>query len=106
MIRVYESKESMHTDQTGQFPHVSSRGNKYMIVLIEIDTNSIWVEPMKNRAEGEMMLARRRALLRMKACDIIPKMQVLDNMTSKAYKQEIAETNMAYQLYLKVTSGY
>ena len=68
------------------------------MILIHIDTNSIWVEAMKNKTEGEMMLARRRALLRIKACGIVPKHQVLDNEASKAYKQEIAETKMSYQL--------
>ena len=52
LISVYKPKETMYTDQTGKFPHVSSRGNKYMMVLAYIDSDSIWVEPMKNRTEG------------------------------------------------------
>jgi len=52
----------MFTDQTGKFPHSSSRGNNYQMIVHEIDGNSTWVEPMKNRTEGEMILARRRAL--------------------------------------------
>ena len=95
---VYDPKETMYTDQTGKFPHVSSRGNKYMMVLTEIDSNSIWVEPMKNKTEGEMILARRRALTRMKACGIAPKKQVLNNEASAAYNQEMAESNMTYEL--------
>ena len=97
MVTIYNPKEAMHTDQTGKFPHRSSRGNNYQMVLIDIDSNSIWAEPMKNRTEGEMILARRRALLRMKACGVVPQHQVLDNEASKAYKQEIAETKMSYQ---------
>ena len=69
-----------------------------MMVLAHIDSDSIWVEPMKNRTEGEMMLARQRALKRMHAVGIIPKRQVLDNETSMAYRQEIMETGMTYQL--------
>ena len=97
-ITVYDPKEVMYTDQTGKFPHVSSRGNKYMMVLTEIDTNSIWVEAMKNKTEGEMILARRRALARMKKCGILPKKQVLDNEASVNYKQEMAESGMTYEL--------
>ena len=82
----------MYTDQTGKFPHLSSQGNKYMMVLDHIYSDSIWVEPMKNRTEGEMMLARRRAIKRMHAVGIIPKRQVLDNKASMAYRQEIMET--------------
>ena len=45
-----------------------------------------------------MMLARRRALKQMHAVGIIPKRQVLDNKTSTAYRQEIMETGVTYQL--------
>ena len=77
----------MYTDKTGKFPHVSSQGNRYMMVLAHIDSDSIWVEPTKNITEGEMMLARRRAIKRMHAVGIIPKRQVLDNKTSMAYSK-------------------
>ena len=97
-IMVYDPKEVMYTDQTGKFPHMSSRGNKYTMVLTEIDTNSIWVEAMKNKTEGEMILARRRALARMKRCGILPKKQVLDNEASANYKQEMTESGMTYEL--------
>ena len=68
------------------------------MVLAHIDSVSIWVEPMKNITEGEMMLARRKALKRIQAVGIIPKQQVLDNETSMTYRQEIMETGMTYQL--------
>ena len=77
----------MYTDQTGNFSHVSIQGNSYMTVLAHIDSDSIWVEPMKNRTEGEIMLARRRALQKMHAVGITPKRQVLNNETSMAYRQ-------------------
>ena len=88
----------MYTDQTGNFPHVSSQGNRYMMVLAHLDSDSIWVDPMKNRTEGGMMLARQRALKQMDVLGIIPKRQVLDNKTSMEYRQEIMETGMTYQL--------
>ena len=69
-----------------------------MMVLAHIDSDSIWVENMKNRTEVEMMLDRRQALKRMHAVGIIPKRQVLENKTSMAYRQEIMETGMTYQL--------
>ena len=60
-VTTYDMRETMYTDQTGKFPYISSRGNKYQMVLHELDSNSSWVEPMKNRTEGEMILARGRA---------------------------------------------
>ena len=53
---------------------------------------------MKNITEGEMMLARRQGLKLKNAVVIITKRQVLDNETSMAYRQEIMETGVTYQL--------
>ena len=88
----------MYTDQTVNFPTRSIRGNKYQIILSEIDGNSTWIEPMKNRTEGEMILARHRALERMKTQGVVPTHQVLDNEISTANRLEIKNTSMTYQL--------
>ena len=68
------------------------------MILYHVNSNSIWVEPTKNRTEGELILARSRALLRMKACNITPRHQVLDNEISAAYKDAITTSAMTYQL--------
>ena len=53
---------------------------------------------MKNCTEGEMILARARALTCTAACGIQPKRQVLDNEASATYKHAIKESGMDYQL--------
>ena len=88
----------MFTDQTGKFPHTSSRGNNYQMFVHDIDGNFTLVEPMNNRTEVEMILARKRALQRMKIQGIAPKHQVLDNEIYSAYKPDILSTDMTYQL--------
>ena len=55
---------------------------------------------MKNRAEGEMMLARECGLHRTKLTGILPKTQVLDDEASKAFKEAIINSGMKYQLTL------
>ncbi len=65
LILVYNAKATMYSDQTGKFPAVSSKGNKYVMVLHDVDSNSSWAEPMKNQTGGELILARNRALTRM-----------------------------------------
>eukprot|EP00804_Cyclotella_cryptica_P024317 CCRYP_015305-RA/>CCRYP_015305-RA protein AED:0.21 eAED:0.21 QI:0/0/0/1/1/1/2/0/741 len=89
-IKTYDTRDTVFTDQTGKFPRVSSRGNRYQMILYHTDSNSIWVEPTKNRTEGELILARTRALSHMH--------QVLDNEASTAYKQAILDSGMSYQL--------
>ena len=58
VISIHDMTHTLYTDQTGKFPRTSSRGNKYQMILHEIDSNSTWVEPMKNRTEGELIIAR------------------------------------------------
>eukprot|EP00804_Cyclotella_cryptica_P024289 CCRYP_012553-RA/>CCRYP_012553-RA protein AED:0.37 eAED:0.37 QI:0/0/0/1/0/0/2/0/683 len=97
-IRTYDTHGTLYTDQTGKFPHLSSQGNRYQMILYHVDSNSIWAEPTKNKTEGELILARNRALQRMKACGIQPTRQVLDNEISAAYKLAITASGMTYQL--------
>eukprot|EP00804_Cyclotella_cryptica_P004958 CCRYP_014075-RA/>CCRYP_014075-RA protein AED:0.08 eAED:0.06 QI:0/0/0/1/1/1/2/0/1100 len=97
-VKTYDTRDTVYSDQTGRFPHVSSRGYRYQMILYHTDSNSIWVEPTKNRTEGELILARTRALSRMRACGLSPKRQVLDNEASAAYKQAILDSGMTYQL--------
>jgi len=54
-VKIYLANDTVHFDQTGCFPAMSSRGNKYIMVLIEIDGNYIDAEPMKNKTEGSMI---------------------------------------------------
>ena len=46
--KVYNVRETIFSDQTGQFPKRPLRGNKYIMVLVEIDSNAILVAGMKS----------------------------------------------------------
>jgi len=65
-IAIYETKATLFTDQTGRFTQQSSRDNNNQMILHDINSNSTWVEPMKNQTKCEMILARRRALAQLK----------------------------------------
>ncbi len=93
-----EAQRVMYTDQTGKFPKKSSKGNHYIMVLIEIDSNTILVEAMKNHTAGEMI----RAYLVLVTClcnaGVTPKMHILDNECSEEFKEQIRKNNMTFQL--------
>jgi hypothetical protein len=57
LITVYNLRNTIYTDQTGKFPHISSLGNQYIMILHNVDSNSSWVEAIKNNTEGELILA-------------------------------------------------
>ena len=54
--------------------------------LQDTDSNYTWVEPIKNRAEGKIIMVHTQALNCMKLCGITPKHKVLDNEAPGAYK--------------------
>ena len=45
----------MVSNQTGQFSMRSQRGNKYIMVMVEVNNNAILVEPMKSYKDKEMI---------------------------------------------------
>ena len=93
-----EAQRLMYTDQTGKFPKKSSKGNHYIMVLIEIDSNAILVEAMKNRTAGEMIRAYLVLVTRLSNAGVKPKMHILDNECSEEFKAQIRKNNMTFQL--------
>ncbi len=80
----------MHSDQTGHFPATSSKGNQYIMVLVEFDGNYIDAEPMKNKSEGSIIKAYLILWTRLTELGTVqPITHILDNKVSEAYKAEI-----------------
>ncbi len=88
----------MYTNQTGKFPKKSSKGNHYIMVLIEIDSSAILVEEMKNRSAGEMIRAYLILVNHLPNAGVTPKMHILDNECSEEFKAQICKNNMTFQL--------
>jgi hypothetical protein len=98
MIFDYDLKSTMYTDQTGLFPRLSSLGNRYVMILQDVDRNLSLVEALKDNTGGELILAQAQALERMRKAGIILKHQILDNQKSVAYKEAICASGMTFEL--------
>ena len=97
-IKIHNAGETMHSDQTGRFPATSSRGNQYVMVLVEVDGNYIDAEPLKNKSEGAMIQAYLTLWKRLTASGTVkPTTHILDNEASAAFKMEIKK-NCTIQL--------
>ena len=46
-ISITALKSTAYSDLTGQFPHMSSRGNKYLLTIYDHDANTILAGPLK-----------------------------------------------------------
>jgi hypothetical protein len=47
----------IYTDQTGRFPVVSSKGNKYIMILYDYDSNAILAQTIKDQTAPELLKA-------------------------------------------------
>jgi hypothetical protein len=55
--QMYMVRKTMFPDQTGQFTARSLQGNKYIMVMVEINMIAILVEPIKNCKDAEIIRA-------------------------------------------------
>ncbi|KAL7481944.1 LOW QUALITY PROTEIN: hypothetical protein ACHAW6_007625 [Cyclotella cf. meneghiniana] len=53
-LKVYNICDTVFTDQTGQFPTQLQSGNKYIMVMVEIDSSNILMEPIKNHSDAKL----------------------------------------------------
>ena len=86
-----EIKNTNYSDQTGQFLKVSLCNNKYIMIMGEIDSNAILVEPVKSRKDGKIKHAYEHLLLCLKQTGVQPKKHVLDNKVSESMKTMIRD---------------
>jgi len=97
--KIYDVRETIFSDQTGQFPKRSLSGNRYIMVMVDIDSSGILVEPMKSRKDAEMIRAYQSLVQRLQRANITPKKHVLDNEVSEAMKELIrSQYNMQLEL--------
>ena len=98
-VNVYDVRETIFSVQTGQFPTRSMRGNKYVMVLVEIDSNAILLEPLKSRQDSELIRAYDSLITRLRRAGINPRKHVLDNEISENMKNHIHD-HYKFQLEL------
>ena len=84
--KVYDVRNTVFSDQTGQLPTRSKRGNKYIMVMVEIDSNAMLVLLIKNPIDTELTRAYHAMMLRLKQAGIIPQKNILDNEVSNTMK--------------------
>ena len=89
VIDVWDMKGPIYTDQTGKFPTKSRSGNRYVMVMVAVDSHAILVTPMKNRTDQEMRLAYLTLLKRVKSAGAQVLKHVLDNECSDKMREMI-----------------
>eukprot|EP00978_Attheya_sp_CCMP212_P040835 scaffold226906_cov28-Attheya_sp.AAC.1 len=86
-------------DLTGQYPHMSSRGNKYLLIIYDYDTNAIIAEPLKGRTKGDILNGYRNVHKQLASRNgYKPTMQTLDNEASDILLEYMSSNKIDIQL--------
>ena len=85
----FSAKEMSYGDLTGAFPYTSSRGNKYLYVMYDHDSNGILVAPLKNRNATTIMEAWKTLFGKLTKHCHKTKLFILDNKFSNLLKKYV-----------------
>jgi hypothetical protein len=88
----------IYTDQTGRFPVVSSKCNKYIMILYDYDSNAILAQPIKDRTAPELLKAFQVIEQELVARGLTPKLMKLDNEASKLLETYLHQQDITFQL--------
>ena len=86
------------SDQTGRFPFTSSRGNKYVMIVYDFDSNAILAEPMKSRTKIELVRAYTHIHSYLTSRGLKPSLQRLDNEAPGLLKKFMHNNQVKFQL--------
>ena len=94
----FVAKNTAYHDLTGRFPHRSSRGNEYLLIVYDHDSNSILHSPLKNKTGAEIKRGWISIHERLMKGGNQPKIYILDNEASADLKRALLKYNLQYQL--------
>ena len=89
---------TLYSDLTGRYPVKSGRGNQYIMVGYDYDTNAILVQPTKTRNAAELCTATMKILDRLERNSHKTNLHIMDNEASNFLKHSLIKNNITYQL--------
>ena len=107
-LQTIEFTGKVSTDKTGRFPITSLRGNKYLMVLYDHDSNAILAEPLTSRNKRKLIRFTRVLRAYLSDRGLTPQYQILDNECPGGLKTFLRATSVKFQLvppYLHLTNA-
>lgn len=87
-----------YSNKTGKFPITSSRGNKYILIWYNWDSNSIKLEPIKSKHKTEQNRAFKKLHCQYMVQGFKPQVHILDNEASNAFLETVEDPHINYQM--------
>jgi hypothetical protein len=97
LVVTMAARNTIFTDLTGRFPHVSARGMEYMMCTRCSESNFIHVEPMKNRSAKEITVTFERAIAFFREHGMNHAAVRMDNETSNLFRDALRRLNMTVE---------
>ena len=88
----------IYSDLTGRFLVKSARGNQYIFLLYDYDSNTIHVRPLRSRKGTAIVEAYDSIHTHLCARGLTPELQRLDNEASAALQRSMQTKNVNFQL--------
>ena len=90
-------KHTAFCDPTGKYPYKSTRGNQYVFVTYDYDSNYIKVTPTKSRQAKELTMAWEEHHNTFAQAGIAPSHYIFDNEFSTNLKKALTKYNVTYE---------
>ena len=87
-----------YSDLAGTYPTKSSRGNQYIIICYDYDTNSIQAQLTKSRNAADIRDATLKMIEQLQRSGHPPKLHIMDNEASAIIKAALLKHKVKYQL--------
>ena len=88
----------IYSDQIGCFPLTSSKGNKYVMVVYDHNSNAILANLLKSRLAEHLLAATAKMHIFLQGRGIHPKIHIMDNECSSTVKSYLKNNNIELQL--------
>ena len=98
VIRPEELKGLISTDLAGRFPFQSFKGNNYIFLLYDYDSNAILVTAIRSRQAKDILAGYERCYQRLTDAGITPILQRIDNEISDLLINSIKQKKLDYQI--------
>ena len=97
-LSVEDMNGKIYTYQTGRFPVTSSKGNRYVMIGYNYDSNTSHAECMKSRSRHELQRAYQKIHDLLKSRGLNPNMYFLDNKCAESFKSYMIDNKKILQL--------
>ena len=95
---IYASVYRAYSDHTGNFPHLSARGNQYIFVYYYYNSNAILVEALPNRTSGDLTKSWTTCFTKLQYHGYASHLHILENECSENMKKAFCKNNVDFQL--------